>query len=406
MLLSIGIILILGFLIGWLLSKIKIPGLVGMIIIGMIIGPYCFALIDDSILSISSELRQIALVIILTRSGLNLDIESLKKIGRPAFLMSFLPATFEIIGVSIISVLLLDITIFEAILLGTVLAAVSPAVVSPRMIKLIEGHYSDEHQVPKLILAGSSVDDIYVIVLFYAFLGLVEDNSFDFISIALIPITIILGILLGIVVGLVLSYILKKTSLPNAVNILIVLSTSFLLIGLENSLKKYISISSLLAIMVMGIVLLFTNKEKSKELSKGYNNLWTFFEIILFVLVGASIDFTYALNNGLIAIIILFVGLLFRCFGVLLCLIKTNLTFKERMFTVFAYVPKATVQASIGGIALSMGLSCGSIILTVSVIAILISAPLGAILIDNFSKKLLIISNDINDDLKSLNEMS
>jgi NhaP-type Na+/H+ or K+/H+ antiporter len=389
MIFSIGLILILGFIIGWLLSKIKIPGLVGMIIVGLLIGPYCLGLIDEKILSISTELRQVALVIILTRSGLNLDIDSLKKIGRPAILMSFIPATLEIIGITLISQLLLEITIFESILLGTVLAAVSPAVVSPRMIKLIEERFGENHQVPKLILAGSSVDDIYVIVLFYTFLGLVGNNTFDFVSITMIPVTIILGVLLGIIVGLILSYILKKTNFKTAINILIIISSSFLMIGLENMLKDYISISSLLGIMVTGIVLLFRNKEKAKQLSDGYNNLWIFFEIILFVLVGATVDFSYAINNGLIAILILMIGLLFRTLGVLLCLIKTKLTFKERLFTILAYIPKATVQASIGGIALSLGLSCGSIILTVSVISILITAPIGAILIDNLSSKLL-----------------
>lgn len=389
MILSIGLILILGFIIGFILSKIKIPGLVGMIIVGLLIGPYCLGLIDEKILAISTELRQMALVIILTRSGLNLDLDSLKKIGRPAILMSFVPATCEIIGVTLISQLLLEITIFESILLGTVLAAVSPAIVSPRMIKLIEERFGENHQVPKLVLAGSSVDDIYVIVLFYAVLGLVSNNTFDIVSITMIPVTIILGVLLGIIVGLILSYILKKTNFKTAINILIIISSSFLMIGLENMLKDYISISSLLGIMVTGIVLLYKNKEKAKDLSDGYNNLWIFFEIILFVLVGATVDFSYAINNGIIAILILIIGLLFRTLGVLLCLLKTNLKYKEKIFTILAYIPKATVQASIGGISLSMGLSCGSIILTVSVISILISAPIGAILIDNLSYKLL-----------------
>ena len=386
---SLGLILILGFLIGWLLSKIKIPGLVGMIIVGMIIGPYCLGLIDESLLSISKELRQIALVIILTRSGLNLDIESLKRIGRPAILMSFIPATLEIISVAFISTLLLKLNIFEGLLLGSVLAAVSPAVVSPRMIKLIEERLGEVHQVPKLILAGSSVDDIYVIVLFYVFLGLVENNVFNVTSLLTIPLTIILGILLGLIVGIVLSIVLKKTNFKTAINLLVVLSTSFLMIGLENILKEYISISSLLGIMVMGIVLLFKEPIKSKELSVGYNNMWLFFEIILFVLVGTTLDFSYAINNSLIAILVVFVGLIFRTLGVLLCLIKTELNSKERFFTVLSYIPKATVQASIGGIALSLGLSCGSIVLTVSVIAILITAPIGALLIDKLSHKLL-----------------
>ena len=390
MILSVGLILILGFIIGNLLSKIKIPGLIGMIIVGLIIGPYCLGLIDEKILSISNELRQIALVIILTRSGLNLDIESLKKIGRPAILMAFIPATCEIIGVTIISLLLLNISLFESILLGTVLAAVSPAVVSPRMIKLIDNKFGEKHQVPKLILAGSSVDDIYVIVLFYSFLSLVENNTFNPTSIVMIPVTIILGIILGIIVGLLMSCILKKTNFKISINVLLVLSFSFLMIGLENIIKDYISVSSLLGIIVMGIVILFKNNEKSKDLSNGYNNLWLFFEIILFVLVGATLDFSYALSNVFTAVIIILIGLLFRTIGVLLCLIRTNLSFNERVFTIIAYIPKATVQASIGGIALSLGLPCGSIILTVSVTSILLTAPIGALLIDNLAKKLLV----------------
>ena len=392
MVLSIGLILILGFLIGYLLSKVKIPGLVGMIIVGLVIGPYCLSLIDDKILNISSELRQLALIIILTRSGLNLDLESLKKVGRPAILMSFIPATLEIIGVTIISQLLFEITVFESLLMGTVLAAVSPAVISPRMIKLIENKVGENHQVPKLILAGSSIDDIYVIVLFYAFLGLVESNKFDFLSIGMIPISMILGVGLGILMGLGLSYLFKKITLKTTVKILITLSISMLIVGLENVLKPYISISSLLGIMVLGIVLLFKLNSDSKDLNKGYNSLWIFFEIILFVLVGASIDIRYAVNNIGLAVVVILVGLVFRILGVVLCLIKTKLNFKERLFCVISYLPKATVQASIGGIALSMGLSCGSIILTVSVISILITAPLGAILIDNLALKLLVKS--------------
>lgn len=389
MILSFGIILLIGFIIGSILSKIKIPGLVGMILLGIVIGPYCLSIIDDRILAISSELRQIALVIILTRSGLNLDIDALKKIGRPAILMSFIPATCEIIGVVLASQIFMDLNITESILLGTVLAAVSPAVVSPRMIKLIEDKIGEEHEVPKLILASSSVDDIYVIVLFYAFLGLVQNNTFHVEAILLIPVTIILGILFGIAVGFILSIIIKKNNFNLAINILIILSSSFLMIGVENLLKPYISISSLLGILVMGIIILFMNKDKSKDLSKGYNNLWLFFEILLFVLVGASVDFNYAIKNSLAALAILFIGLLFRMIGVLLCLIKTKLTLKERIFTMVSYLPKATVQASIGGIALSLGLPCGGIILTVSVISILITAPLGAILIDILGKKLL-----------------
>ncbi|MGM9874006.1 MAG: cation:proton antiporter [Bacilli bacterium] len=387
--LSFGLILLVGYIVGYLLNKIKIPGLVGMIIVGLVFGPYCLNLIDENILNISSELRQIALVIILTRSGLNLNIQSLKKVGRPAILMCFIPATLEIVGIMLASHFILNLSWQEGLLLGSVLAAVSPAVVSPRMIKLIEEGYGKEHSVPELILAGSSVDDIYVIVLFYAFLSLVETNTFNFISIALAPISIILGIIFGIVVGIILLFIFKKTKFSLPINILILISTSFLMIGVENLLKPYISISSLLGIMVIGMILTFKLKDKAKELSRGYNSMWTFFEVILFVLVGASVNFSYALNNFWPSLLVLIIGLLSRTIGVIICLLFTKLTIKERIFCIFAYLPKATVQASIGGIALSTGLSCGEVILTVSVLSIIITAPLGAFFIDIFAKKLL-----------------
>lgn len=399
--LSFGLILIVGFLVGFLLNKIKIPGLVGMIIVGLVFGPYCLNLIDSSILNISSELRQIALVIILTRSGLNLDIKSLKKVGRPAILMCFLPATFEIIGTMLASHFLLNLSWIEGLLLGSVLAAVSPAVVSPRMIKLIEEGYSKEHAVPELILAGSSVDDIYTIVLFYSFLGLVQNNTFDFLSIVLVPVSIILGIIFGIIVGSILLFIFKKIELPLPINILILIGTSFLMIGVEYLLKPYISISSLLGIMVIGMIFAFKLKNKAKELSKGYNSMWVFFEVILFVLVGASVDFSYALNNIWMSLLVLLIGLSFRTIGVIICVLHTKLTWKEKLFSIFAYLPKATVQASIGGIALSLGIPCGSIILTVSVLSIIIAAPIGAFLIDFFGKKLLIKEED-NINLMSI----
>lgn len=386
MILSLGLILICGFLAGFLLNKIKIPGLVGMICIGLLFGPFCLDIINSKILNISSELRQIALIIILTRSGLNLDFKSLKRIGRPAILMSFIPATFEIVGITIASFFFLHLSIFEGMLLGSVIAAVSPAVVSPRMIKLIDEGYSDE---PKLILAGSSVDDIYVIVLFYAFLGLVQNNTMDFLSIVLIPVSIILGILLGLLCAVVVVILFKYTNFTKAINIIILLGISFLMVGLENVLKPYVSISSLLGIMVMAMVILFKNKDKAKELSDGYNNIWKVFEILLFVLVGASVDFS-ALGSGTgWALLVLFIGLIFRSIGVFVSVSFTKFDFHEKLFIVMSYIPKATVQASIGGIALSMGLECGSIILTVAVLAILITAPIGALLIDNFSKKLL-----------------
>ena len=389
MLLSLGLIFSLGYLGGFLFSKIRIPGLVAMIIVGLIIGPYMLNLIDASILNISAELRQIALIIILTRSGFNLDLASLKKIGRPAILMSFIPATLEIIGIMIFSHLLLDLSLFEGILLGSVIAAVSPAVVSPRMINLIEKGYGSEKAVPKLVLAGSSVDDIYVIILFYAFLGLVETNVFVATNLVSIPLSIGLGIIFGLMMGLILSFILKKTTFPLVINMIIILATSFLMVGLENTLKPYVAVSSLLGIIVLAMTLLFFNSEKVKKINKGYDALWQVFEIILFVLVGATLNLSYALSNMGPSLLVLLAGLTFRTVGVGLSLFLTNYNYKERLFIMLAYIPKATVQASIGGIALSMNLASGQTILTVSIIAILITAPIGAFLIDFLAPRLL-----------------
>ena len=389
--LSMIIILGFGFIAGYLLNKIKVPGLVGMILVGLLVGPYCLNWISGGVLDISAELRQVALVIILTRSGLNLDFASLKKIGRPAILMCFIPATFEIVGTMLGSHYLLGLTWFEAILLGATLGAVSPAVVSPRMIKLIDKGYGDEHAVPKLILAGSSVDDVYTIVIFYAFLGLVKTNSFDALSVGLIPVTILGGILLGIAVGFSVALLFKHVKMHFTLNILIMISLSFLMLTFEHYFEIWtkVDISALLAIMVMGMIVLFVCPIKAKEISNGYNKLWKVFEIILFVLVGASVDISYAANNFGMSVLVLLIALSFRTVGVILCVLGTKLSWKERFFCVFAYLPKATVQASIGGIALAEGLECGAMILTVSVLSILITAPIGAFLIDMLSPKLL-----------------
>ncbi len=396
---SLGLILLLGFIIGSLLNKIKIPGLVGMILIGLLFGPFALNLISEDILNISSTLRQIALVIILTRSGLNLDLASLKKVGRPAILMCFIPATIEIIGVMLASYFLLHLSFIEGLLLGSVLAAVSPAVVSPRMINLIEKRFGEDKQIPKLVLAGSSVDDIYVIVLFYAFLGLNKTNEFNALKLLNIPLSIVLGIIIGLLVGFALVYIFKKLKTPTLANVIITFATSLMLVGVEKIIESYISFSSLLSIIIIGIILLFKNEKEAKEMAKSYNSMWKVFEVILFVLVGASLNISYALDNFLLSLLVLLIGLVFRSIGVLLCLIKSDLNIKERLFVIFAYLPKATVQASIGAIALNEGLPSGAIILTVSVISIIITAPIGAFLIDNTSKLLLENNNITKKDL-------
>lgn len=399
MLLSIALILLLGYLGGYLASKIKIPGLVMMIIVGLIIGPFVLNLIDPKILTISSELRQIALVIILTRSGLSLDFSSLKKMGRPALLMSFLPALFEIIAVSVAAHLLLGFTLFEGVLLGSVLAAVSPAVVSPRMLKLIEEGYGSKREVPKLVLAGASVDDIFVIVVFYAFLSIVETNNLNPIDLLLVPVSIVLGILIGIIVGLILGKMFSKMNGQLIVKVILLFALSLALVGLESVLKVYFSFSSLLAILVMSMMILLTNQAEAFEIGKSYKKLWTIFEIILFVLVGASLDLSVALSELPSSLLILIIGLLFRTLGVLMSVSFTKFNHKEKLFIVISYLPKATVQASIGGIALSLGLSSGSLILAISVISILITAPLGALLIDQSAKFLLLKKEDDKERL-------
>lgn len=384
LILELGFILVVGLVISLLLEKIKIPGLTGLIIFGILIS----SIVSPELKNISSILRQIALIIILTRSGLSLNINNLKKVGLPAILMCFIPATFEIVGTLIGGYYLLHLSITESLLLGAALAAVSPAVISPRMINYINNKLGTNKNIPELILAGSSVDDIYCIILFYVFLGLVQNNSFDYLSIIQIPTSIILGVLVGLIIGFILVYIFKYTKLNYVSSTIIILGLSFILVASEELLKPYIKISMLLSVMVIGMVLLIKDKDKAKELSNSYNNLWSIFQIFLFVLVGVAVDFSTLSNVGYI-ILTLVIGLSFRVLGVLISISMTKLNYKEKIFVILAYLPKATVQASIGGIALSVGLNCGGIVLAASVISILITAPIGALLLDNLSNKLL-----------------
>jgi NhaP-type Na+/H+ or K+/H+ antiporter len=388
--LSLFIIFGGGILGGFLFEKIKLPKLVWYIILGILIGPSVFNIIDDTLLSISSHLRQIALVIILTRSGLSLDIKSLKKIGRPAILMCFLPACFEIAGITIFGPMLLGISYFEALLLGSVLAAVSPAVVVPRMIRLMEEGYGKQHCVPELVMAGASCDDIFVIVLFYSFKNLVATSTFDAWSVGQIPISIVSGVILGIGVGFLMVLAIRYMKLNRIVRVVLMLGLSFGMLALENVLKPYFSVSSLLAIIVMAFVVGIFKKEEAKEMQKSYNGLWQGFEILLFALVGVAVDVRYAFSKeGAIIVGLVFIALVFRSLGVLCSVIATKFTWKEKLYIVISYLPKATVQASIGAIALSEGLACGTLVLTAAVVSILITAPLGAILMDSLKNKLL-----------------
>ena len=388
--LSLFIIFGGGILGGFLFEKMHLPKLVWYILLGILIGPSLLNIVDETLLSISSYLRQIALVIILTRSGLSLNINDLKKIGRPAILMCFLPACFEIAGITIFAPMLLGISYLEALLLGSVLAAVSPAVVAPRMIKLLEEGYGKEHHVPELILAGASCDDIFVIVLFYSFKNLLITSNFDAWGISQIPISIVSGILLGIVTGFLMLFIIKYLKLTKTIQVIFMLALSFGMVALENILKPFFNVSSLLAIIVMALLVAAFKKEEAKEIQKAYNGLWQGFEILLFALVGIATDARYAFSKeGAIILGLIFIALLFRSLGVFLCVIATKFTWKEKLFIIISYLPKATVQASIGGIALSEGLACGTLVLTAAVVSILITAPLGAILMDWLYKKLL-----------------
>lgn len=389
MLLSIALIMLIGMASGYICHRLKLPGLLGMIITGIILGPYVLDLIDPSILNISADLRKIALIIILTRAGLTLDINDLKRVGRPAILMCFVPATFELAGMLLLAPRILGISLLEAAIMGAVVAAVSPAVVVPKMIKLIDEGYGTKKSIPQLILAGASVDDVYVIVLFSTFTGLAKGDSVSAMSFINIPVSVVLGIALGIASGWLLAVYFKKVHVRDTIKVIIVLSISFILVSAENALSTPITFSALIAVMFMGIALSRYRNETAVRLSGKFNRLWVGAEVVLFVLVGASVDIGYALSAGAGAVILIFGVLIFRIAGVFVCLPGTNLNMKERLFCMLAYTPKATVQAAIGSVPLAMGLSCGSIVLTVAVLAILITAPLGAFMIDLTYKKLL-----------------
>ena len=385
MLFSLALILILGVIASYLFKKINMPSLIGYIFIGIILGPYCLNVLDSSLLDISSTLRNIALVIILTRAGLTLKITDLKKIGISAILMSFVPALMEILGFVLLSRSLLDISINEALIMGSIIAAVSPAVIVPRMIDLINNNYGTLKGIPQLILAGSSVDDVVVLVLFASFLSLENANSFDILALIQIPLSIILGIIIGCIIGFIIDKIFRMININTISQLLVVLSISFILKYAED----YFVFSGLIAIMSLSITLKYLNTAITDKLQSNYNNLWSVFEIFLFVLVGAMVNISYAFKAGINVILIIIGSLLFRMIGVFICLLTTKFNRKEKIFCFIAYMPKATVQAAIGAIPLSIGLSCGDLALTIAVCSILLSAPVGAYLIDHLYDKLL-----------------
>ncbi|MFA6744885.1 MAG: cation:proton antiporter [Bacteroides graminisolvens] len=389
MLTSLAFIFLLGLSLGYVFMKLKLPALIGMLLTGIALGPYVLNLLEPPLLSVSVDLRQLALVIILTRAGLALDIKDLMKVGRPALLMCFVPACFEIAGMMLIAPPLLGISLLDAAIMGTVVAAVSPAIIVPKMLHLMDQKYGTSKSIPQLIMAGGSVDDVFVIVMFTAFTGLALGGNISAVSFLQIPVSILSGLVLGVLLGWLLTRYFKRYHMRDSVKVLIILSVSFLLVALERVLKGVLPVSGLLAVMALGATLLKNYEVLALRLSAKFSKLWVGAEILLFVLVGATVDIKYAVGAGLSAVVVILFSLLFRMAGVFVCMIKTQLTLKERVFCMIAYLPKATVQAAIGSLPLAMGLPCGKIVLTVAVLAILITAPLGAFGIDMTYKRLL-----------------
>ena len=400
MLTSLALIFLVGLGMAGVCQKIKLPRIIGMLATGIILGPYVLGWLDDSILSISSDLRQMALIIILLKAGLSLNLADLKKVGRPAVMMACVPASCEILAFILFAPYILNITRIEAAVMGAVLAAVSPAVVIPRMVSLMENGYGTKKSIPQMIMAGASCDDIFVIVLFSTFSGMAQGEQVHLMDFVNIPISIILGVVLGVIVGFLLSMFFEtayahKHCIRNSMKVIIVLGMAFLLMAIETWVKPYVSVSGLLAVVSMACVIkIKCIPSVSARLSEKFGKLWIAAEVILFVLVGAAVDIRYTLNAGLAAVLMIFVALIFRAIGVCICMLGTALTPKERLFCVIAYLPKATVQAAIGSVPLAMGLACGQIVLSVAVLGILITAPLGAIGMDLTYRQLLEKTSD------------
>ncbi len=396
MLLSIALIILISLTLATLFERVKLPGILGMLLTGIILGPFVLNLIDSSILDISGDLREIALIVILIRAGLSLDVKDLKEVGRPAILLSFLPATIEIIAITLIAPIFFDISYLTALTMGAIVAAVSPAIVVPRMIKLIEKRYGRTHRVPQMILAGASIDDIYAIIIFTAAVNLQQGQDFSFITIINVPIAIILGALLGIISSIGIIWFFKKFHLRDTVKVMLIFAVGFLFITLEDVIQPWIAVSGLLGVMALAMTLTKLHPVLSSRLIKKFEKIWVTAEIMLFVLVGALVDITVLVDAGLFSILLIMIALIFRMLAAYLSTLKTNLTGNERLFTVLSYTPKATVQAAIGAIPLALGLPHGDLILLVSVLAIVITAPFGAIAMDNTYKRLLTQEVDEN----------
>lgn len=396
MLTSLAIIFLVGLAAASICTRIRLPRIIGMLVTGVVTGPFVLDLLDPSILGISAELRQIALIIILIKAGLALDVGDLKRVGRPALLMSFLPAVFEIGAYALLAPLLLPVNRVEAAVLGAVLGAVSPAVVVPRMVQLMEEKRGTDKRIPQLILAGASLDDVFVIVLFTSFVGMAQGGALSLGAMAAVPVSIVLGIALGLAVGLLLSWLFEHAhssgqSMRNSVKVIITLGTAFLLMAAEDWLEGTVPVSGLLAVMSMACaVQMRCRPAVTEDLAKKYGKLWLAAELALFVLVGAAVDIRYTLNAGPAAVLMILLALVIRSAGVWLSLLGTPLNRGEKLYCVIAYLPKATVQAAIGAVPLALGLPCGQIVLSVAVLSILITAPLGALLMDASAPRLLV----------------
>lgn len=395
MLTSLSLVFLLGLAMGAICQQLKLPKIIGMLITGMVLGPFVFDFLDPALLSISADLKKMAFIIILLRAGLSLDLADLKKVGRPAVLLSFIPATFEIIGYILLAPVMLGITRMDAAVMGAVLGAASPAVVMPQMVNFMENKYGTKKAIPQMIMAGISCDGIFVIVLFTTFLGMAQGGSAGITDFFNVPISIILGAVLGALVGYLLCLFFEtayahKYYVRNSMKVIIVLGFSFFLIAIETWLEGTVAVSGLLAVVSMACVLKMKSTVfVSKRLSEKFGKLWLAAEVMLFVLVGAAVDIRYTLEAGIMAVLMILAALLFRSCGVLLCMTKTMLTWQERLFCVIAYLPKATVQAAVGSVPLAAGLECGNIVLSVAVMAIVVTAPLGAWGMDSTYKKLL-----------------
>ena len=389
MLTSLALIFLVGMSLGWLVTRLRLPSLLGMLLTGILLGPYVLNLLDDSILGISADLRQLALIIILTRAGLSLNIEDLKKVGRPAVLLCFVPACFEMVGMIVLAPRLLGLSVLDAAILGAVIAAVSPAVIVPKMLRLMELGYGTRNSIPQMILAGASVDDVFVIVMFTAFTGLAQGGTVSPTTFVQIPVSIVTGIAVGLAAGIAFGAVYRRIHVRDSVKVVVLLSLSFLFVALENAVKGIVPFSGLLAVTSCGIAINRRRPELASRLSGKYNRLWVAAEVLLFVLVGATVDISYAAAAGAAAVLAVLGALVFRMVGVFVCVLGTKLSRKERLFCMLAYTPKATVQAAIGSVPLSLGLGCGQIVLTVAVVAILLTAPLGAFAIDLTYRRLL-----------------